>query len=161
MPAHSSHSHTQSLGALNPAYRVNRRKSSSSHAVNMAALAAAAKDATVADTKNRPMSQGDVAIRPGSAATRTSAVLVDGPPLSSILGQDRLGSNKARVRRASEGTRLTRGERRRSTNGELRCDKCGKSYKHGSCLTKHLSVGSFASPHANVHYLVTQDPFQC
>lgn len=52
----------------------------------------------------------------------------------------RAGS-KARARRASEGSYLTKGEGKRSS-GELRCDKCGKGYKHSSCLTKHLSVFS-------------------
>lgn len=47
--------------------------------------------------------------------------------------------SKARARRASEGSYLTKGEGKRSS-GELRCDKCGKGYKHSSCLTKHLSV---------------------
>lgn len=45
--------------------------------------------------------------------------------------------SKARARRASEGSYLTKGETRRSS-GELRCEKCGKGYKHSSCLTKHL-----------------------
>ena len=49
--------------------------------------------------------------------------------------------SKARARRASEGSYLTKNEGKRSS-GELRCDKCGKGYKHSSCLTKHLSVYS-------------------
>ena len=49
--------------------------------------------------------------------------------------------SKARARRASEGSYLTKGESKRSS-GELRCEKCGKGYKHSSCLTKHLSVFS-------------------
>ena len=47
--------------------------------------------------------------------------------------------SKGRARRASEGSYLTKGESKRSS-GELRCEKCGKGYKHSSCLTKHLSV---------------------
>ena len=47
--------------------------------------------------------------------------------------------SRARARRASEGSYLTKGESKRSS-GELRCDKCGKGYKHSSCLTKHLLV---------------------
>ncbi len=47
--------------------------------------------------------------------------------------------SKARARRASEGSYLTKGESKRAS-GELRCEKCGKGYKHSSCLTKHLSV---------------------
>ncbi|CAD6591385.1 MAG: hypothetical protein ASARMPREDX12_005145 [Alectoria sarmentosa] len=45
--------------------------------------------------------------------------------------------SKARARRASEGSYLTKGEGKRS-GGEVRCEKCGKGYKHSSCLTKHL-----------------------
>ena len=47
--------------------------------------------------------------------------------------------SKARARRASEGSYLTKSEGKR-TSGELRCDKCGKGYKHSSCLAKHRSV---------------------
>ncbi|KLJ08413.1 hypothetical protein EMPG_16154, partial [Blastomyces silverae] len=45
-------------------------------------------------------------------------------------------STKQRSRRASEGAHLIRGEGKRVMN-ELRCDRCGKGYKHSSCLTKH------------------------
>jgi hypothetical protein len=44
---------------------------------------------------------------------------------------------KNRNRRASEGSYLSKGEGKRVST-ELRCDTCGKSYKHSSCLTKHL-----------------------
>ena len=49
------------------------------------------------------------------------------------------GSSKGRSRRASEGAHLTKSDGKRAS-GELRCEKCGKGYKHSSCLTKHLSV---------------------
>ena len=51
---------------------------------------------------------------------------------------------KARNRRASEGAPLSKSEGKR-VSGELRCEKCGKGYKHSSCLTKHLSVSSKCS----------------
>jgi hypothetical protein len=47
--------------------------------------------------------------------------------------------SKNRNRRASEGSYLVKGEGKRAST-ELRCDTCGKSYKHSSCLTKHLYV---------------------
>lgn len=47
--------------------------------------------------------------------------------------------NKQRSRRASEG-QSSKGEGKK---GDLRCDKCGKGYKHSSCLTKHLCVPDF------------------
>lgn len=53
-------------------------------------------------------------------------------------------TSKARLRRASEGAHHGKGEGRRAS-GELRCEQCGKGYKHSSCLTKHLSVFFFPS----------------
>lgn len=46
--------------------------------------------------------------------------------------------DKARIRRASDGQPLTKEGRK--NRPELRCKKCGKGYKHSSCLTKHLFV---------------------
>jgi hypothetical protein len=46
---------------------------------------------------------------------------------------------KSRNRRASEGSHLVKGEGKKS-GADLRCDTCGKGYKHSSCLTKHLYV---------------------
>lgn len=46
-------------------------------------------------------------------------------------------STKNRNRRASEGSHLIRGEGKRVA-GELRCERCGKGYKHSSCLSKHM-----------------------
>ena len=48
-------------------------------------------------------------------------------------------SLKSRNRRASDGAYLTKSDGKR-VSGELRCEKCGKGYKHSSCLTKHLLV---------------------
>ena len=71
----------------------------------------------------------------GEANVNGEAAVVEG-----FLPDEHLGDiPKARVRRASEGSQLTKGDGKRSS-GELRCDKCGKGYKHSSCLTKHLSV---------------------
>lgn len=67
--------------------------------------------------------------------TMEGSAVVDGPATV-----DNEGSiSKARVRRASEGAYLSRSEGKRSSS-ELRCEKCGKGYKHSSCLTKHLLV---------------------
>jgi hypothetical protein len=52
---------------------------------------------------------------------------------------------KNRNRRASEGSHLIKGEGKKSA-ADLRCDTCGKGYKHSSCLTKHLYVFPQASP---------------
>ena len=47
-------------------------------------------------------------------------------------------SSKNRNRRASEGAPPAK-EGKRSLV-ELRCERCGKGYKHGSCLSKHMCV---------------------
>lgn len=51
--------------------------------------------------------------------------------------------NKARMRRASEGQSSIKSDGKKN---DLRCDKCGKGYKHSSCLTKHLFVPSLPLP---------------
>lgn len=48
---------------------------------------------------------------------------------------------KARIRRASDGQPLVKEGRK--NRPELHCEKCGKGYKHSSCLTKHLFVPIF------------------
>lgn len=63
----------------------------------------------------------------------SNSAVVDGPPLSSFSEKSRM-----KMRRASDGTRLTRKEK--AATGDLKCDHCGKAYKHGSCLIKHLYV---------------------
>ncbi|KAL1893812.1 hypothetical protein Cpir12675_003968 [Ceratocystis pirilliformis] len=45
---------------------------------------------------------------------------------------------QSRLRRASDGQPLVREGGKRFNRVELRCETCGKSYKHSSCLTKHL-----------------------
>lgn len=74
----------------------------------------------------------------GSSAAAKSEALTDGPTLATMLEQDKANA-KSRNRRASEGSRLSKGDGKRS-GSELRCEKCGKGYKHSSCLTKHLLV---------------------
>lgn len=44
---------------------------------------------------------------------------------------------QARTRRASEGQHLMK-DGKKSNGSDLKCDKCGKGYKHSSCLSKHL-----------------------
>ena len=83
----------------------------------------------------------------GSAngSARDGSAVVDDPPLSSGL-ESNGSNNKGRGRRASEGAHVIRGEGKRMSGGELRCDQCGKGYKHSSCLTKHLSVPTASRP---------------
>lgn len=78
---------------------------------------------------------------------KSSSAIVDGPSLATLPESEK-GHSKARTRRASEGSRLSKGEGKRTSGTELRCEKCGKGYKHSSCLTKHLSVSlNLTDPH--------------
>lgn len=57
---------------------------------------------------------------------------------------DETGFKQARLRRASEGQHLMK-DGKKSASGDLKCDKCGKGYKHSSCLSKHLCVPTVLS----------------
>ena len=148
-----SHSHTVSLGSMNSNHRINRRKSSTfSPTANAAAIGAAVENAVVDGSAavNRRSSMSRSALgalndgtyppMPNSLPQHVSApedasssAVIDGPSLSSFQAIDKA---KQRMRRASDGTRLTKKEK--AATGDLKCEHCGKAYKHGSCLNKHL-----------------------
>lgn len=166
LPKNRPHAHSISSNSLHPPNRVTRRKSMSSTAAsNVAALAAAAKGTIGAPLEgaiggvrrpSKPSSQfrgpsagfnpamassmpgQDSAFGPGSYGASSEAV-VDGPALATMPEHEK-GNSKSRIRRASEGNRLTKTDGKRTSGSELKCEKCGKGYKHSSCLTKHLSV---------------------
>lgn len=48
-------------------------------------------------------------------------------------------SQNDRVRRSSDGQSLLK-EGRKFNRPEIYCEKCGKGYKHSSCLSKHMFV---------------------
>ncbi|OJJ51335.1 hypothetical protein ASPZODRAFT_138438 [Penicilliopsis zonata CBS 506.65] len=82
--------------------------------------------------------------RTAAASAAAAAATVDRRPspnsdVASTLIDDsgKLISTKNRNRRASEGSPLIKSDGKR-TIPELRCDRCGKGYKHGSCLSKHM-----------------------
>ncbi|KAG7008796.1 hypothetical protein G7Y79_00004g013800 [Physcia stellaris] len=104
---------------------------------------------------NGGTAESTIVVRSDGLADGRDADIMDtaiGPELVSDVGTGKNGSaiaegflpsnrggvsSKARNRRASEGAPLSKGEGKR-VSGELRCEKCGKGYKHSSCLTKHL-----------------------
>ncbi len=154
------HSHSVSLGAANPSHRITRRKSINASALNSAAAVAAALQEDVPGvSKRRSFNLKNMASGRGLESGKHAGSNHDGYPQSegfrsneNLLGTDEsavaddflsaenAGSmSKAKARRASEGSHLTKGEGKRAS-GELRCEQCGKGYKHSSCLTKHLSV---------------------
>ena len=158
------HSHSVSLG-VNSSNRITRRKSMNASAVNSAAAVAAALQEDVPGiSKRRSLNLKNLGNHRGMESGRQAGSNQDRyPPNEGFKGEVHLmeddeyavvddlmsaepigGMTKAKARRASEGSYLIKGEGKRSS-GELRCEKCGKGYKHSSCLTKHLSVfsGSF------------------
>lgn len=85
----------------------------------------------------------------GIAFTRKVGSLVGGGDSAIAEGHASDVGRPARSRRASEGAHVHLGESgdgvggrvsRARSGSELKCDKCGKGYKHSSCLTKHLFV---------------------
>ncbi|KAJ5920864.1 hypothetical protein N7466_009190 [Penicillium verhagenii] len=146
------HSHSISLGAVNANHRVTRRKSVTTAAANAAAAIAAS------------MKEGESALLPMAAHRRSlggrkglestsvggtsgfSSYLsrsVNSPSQEPQVARKASPSNsddgksvKGRNRRASEGAQSkTEGKH---VPADLRCDRCGKGYKHGSCLSKHM-----------------------
>ncbi|KAK2630150.1 hypothetical protein QTJ16_000970 [Diplocarpon rosae] len=57
---------------------------------------------------------------------------------------DEKGPKQSRIRRASEGQYRTK-DGKKAHGSDLKCEKCGKGYKHSSCLSKHLFVPTFLS----------------
>ncbi|KAH6654355.1 hypothetical protein BKA67DRAFT_276386 [Truncatella angustata] len=161
----SSHSHAHSAlsGSLNASHRINRRKSITNNGTNVAAVAAALAEAgdkmtplpmtingrrgTVSKSATvRSAIAGSLPSPPASLPThkfmmsgkpegQDSAIDDDSNEMSAEEGEN--GFEQARVRRASDGQPLTK-DGKKSSRVELHCDKCGKTYKHSSCLTKHL-----------------------
>ncbi|KAI9795197.1 MAG: hypothetical protein M1816_000219 [Peltula sp. TS41687] len=141
-------SHSLTLGTIGQTHRVTRRKSmsSSANANHVAAVAAAVKGAETSSnvTVTSPASRittteeksSDKA-RDGHPVQRRKSAINDGH--SSLSGPPNSRNTiKTRSRRASEGSQLLRSERRRESGTELKCETCGKAYKHSGCLTKHM-----------------------
>lgn len=150
-----THSHSVSTGSLIPSHRVTRRKSvSSNSASSVAAVRAAVRDG---DMIGIPVSR-----RTKNTSTRIAGSLPSPPPslashryrmasMGRMEGESAIDDQaddmeededssfkQARNRRASEGQHIISGDKKAS--GDLKCDKCGKGYKHSSCLSKHLFV---------------------
>lgn len=132
-------------------HRVSRRKSVTSNAA--AALAAAMKDGD-ASSLSGSSHRRSLGTRKGLESTSMTGSSVFGayyakhhdadkamPSTEEDADGDDVASEKAmkqRNRRASEGSFLSKGEGKRISGGDLKCDACGKGYKHSSCLTKHM-----------------------
>ncbi|KAK4237391.1 hypothetical protein C8A03DRAFT_44735 [Achaetomium macrosporum] len=160
-----NNSHSLLGSALNGTHRITRRKSMTNTGANMAAIATALQESgdvamplpiTVNGRRNtvsknglsRSAIVGSLPSPPASLPTRRFATgngtvnvqdsAID-DELNDMSGDDAESAlQKARVRRASDGQPLVKEGGRKSNRPELRCEKCGKGYKHSSCLNKHL-----------------------
>ncbi|KAI5847727.1 hypothetical protein DFP73DRAFT_474814, partial [Morchella snyderi] len=95
-------------------------------------------------TLNGSNSNSNVTVEENLQFPRKTGSLENGSGDSAIAegyGPDAM-KNAGGRRRASEGAHLVLGGApggsRARSGSELKCDKCGKGYKHSSCLTKHL-----------------------
>lgn len=126
VPTRNSFSRTHSHSTSNnPPNRIGRRKSSTFSKSALASLQDMASQSTVGSLPSLPHAHS-------AASVLSSSAVVDGPSLSSFQADDK----KLKMRRASDGTHLSKKDK--AASGELKCEHCGKAYKHGSCLTKHL-----------------------
>jgi hypothetical protein len=157
-----THSHSLSVGSINPAHRVTRRKSTSSSAANQAAaIAAIGRDPSGNTFESGSYSSkrggrtgfGSKSPFPASLPNgsgfgqvaydaKYGSAIADGPSLEALPEMETVNT-KARSRRASDGSQLRKGDSKRDKGGELKCETCGKGYKHSSCLTKHLLVSLY------------------
>lgn len=157
-----SHVHSSSMGSIQQA-RINRRKSSSSHHATASVVAAvniALGNNNLASNSARRLGKPHSKSPFPSSLPATSgfehpvfdssntSALTDGPALSTLMEATKGSSSSRRARRASEGSRKLEGRDKgkvvdgKGAPGDLKCDKCGKGYKHSSCLSKHLLVSS-------------------
>jgi hypothetical protein len=142
----------------------------SSNASNVAAMVAAVREAgdslgmPITHRRNtmsksasaRPAALGSLPSPPASLPSHRIRMTVSGKSDrgESAIDDDQMddmeedeesGFNQSRMRRASEGQHLVKDGKKASSASDLKCDKCGKGYKHSSCLTKHLFVPTFLS----------------
>lgn len=147
------HAHSVSLGASNSNNRVTRRKSVTTTAAQAAAAVAASMEG--GESTSLPMgahrrslagrkgqesgSVGNVSGFSSYLSRSINSPSQDQPVRKESPGSDHSDSKlKNRNRRASEGAQLKIDGKRAAA--AIKCDRCGKGYKHGSCLSKHMCV---------------------
>lgn len=159
-----NNSHSLLGSALNGSHRITRRKSMTNTGANVAAVAAALQESgdmamplPIAVGGSRRMSKsgvsrsaivGSLPSPPASLPSHrfsTGHGLANGQEsaiddeMNEMSGDEAESAfQKARTRRASDGQPLVKEGGRKINRPDLRCEKCGKGYKHSSCLNKHL-----------------------
>ncbi|PYH40958.1 putative C2H2 finger domain protein [Aspergillus saccharolyticus JOP 1030-1] len=127
------------MGIPMPAHRRGSRKGWESSSVG----APSGFGSYLSRSMNSPSQEPPVARKTSPSQTTTitpPATITEnsGPvPSDSSNSAAKPVNTKNRNRRASEGGHLVKPEGKRSM-AELRCERCGKGYKHGSCLSKHM-----------------------
>ncbi|KAE8322854.1 hypothetical protein BDV39DRAFT_183176 [Aspergillus sergii] len=123
----------ESVGVSMPSHRRGSRKGLESSSVG----APSGFGSYFSRSMNSPSHEPPVARKASPTnsndASSTNLATVDGNNSASKS----TNNNKNRNRRASEGSHLIKSEGKRPMS-DLRCDRCGKGYKHGSCLSKHM-----------------------
>jgi hypothetical protein len=153
---------------------VTRRKSVSSNFNNVAAMVAAVKEAgdnssaipisvrrgTMSKSIGRSGPMGSLPSPPSSLPShrirmsstakseRSESAIDDDNNDDEMEEDDDEEFAKDRMRRGSESGQQTKDGKKANAN-DLKCAKCGKGYKHSSCLSKHLFVPTILScfPH--------------
>lgn len=160
LPRHNrTHSQSVSSGSLVPVSKVSRRKSVSSNANAAAIREALEKSPGIPISSRRStMSKGpsaraaaaaslplhssilsqQIRMASGGKSSRGESAIED-DPADDIDDDEQTAFKQSRTRRASDGQQLMK-DGKKSSGGDLKCQKCGKGYKHSSCLTKHLFV---------------------
>jgi hypothetical protein len=151
----ASRQHSHSVSLSSSSHRVNRRKSVNQGASTtaQAAIAAALRDQSGMPIQNHRRSLGsrkNTESHSMSSRPNMHSYFHNGGSVAAGQDHDALEDNsndeetsskhtKNRNRRASDGAALIQTESKKSA-ADLRCNTCGKGYKHSSCLTKHLYV---------------------
>jgi len=171
-PSQRHHAHSISLGASNSNHRVTRRKSVTSAAAHAAAAVAASMEGGESTSLPMGAHRRSLAGRKGqesgsvgnvsgfsSYLSRSTSSPSQDPPVArkGSPGSDHSDSKLKNLnRRASEGAQLkTEGKR---ASAAIRCDRCGKGYKHGSCLSKHMCV---SPPYRSAVFLLDREYAPC
>ncbi|KAL3474187.1 hypothetical protein BJX99DRAFT_183849 [Aspergillus californicus] len=122
-----------SMGIAMPAHRRGSRKGLESSSVG----ASSAFSPYLSRSMNSPSRDSLVARKASPSQLQDKSISTSQTAVDGSVSTGKPVSIKNRDRRASEGSHLVQGEVKGS-RPDLRCDRCGKGYKHGSCLSKHM-----------------------
>jgi hypothetical protein len=121
-----------------------------SHRRNTMSKSASARSTALGSLPSPPASLPGQRIRlTSSGKLERNESAIDDELNEDMDEEEHTGFKQSRMRRASEGQQLIK-DGKKANGSDLKCDKCGKGYKHSSCLSKHLFVPIYLSC---VHHL--------